>query len=63
MVLLALLVRPALIIIGLIFCMMLMRVGLDFLKLTRNAYAAMAYAGPVSAGGSWAISRWQSAGS
>lgn len=52
MVLLALLVRPALIIIGLIFCMMLMRVGLDFLNiLTRNAYAAMAYAGPVSAGG------------
>lgn len=52
MVLLALLVRPALIIIGLIFCMMLMRVGLDFLNiLTRNAYAAMAYAGPLSAGG------------
>lgn len=52
MVLLALLVRPALIIIGLIFCMMLMRVGLDFLNiLTRNAYAAMAYAGPISAGG------------
>jgi conjugal transfer/type IV secretion protein DotA/TraY len=52
MVLLALLMRPALIIIGLIFCMLLMRVGLDFLNiLTRNAYAAMAYAGPISAGG------------
>ena len=52
MVLLALLVRPALIIIGLIFCMMLMRVGLDIINiLTRNAYAAMAYAGPLSAGG------------
>jgi conjugal transfer/type IV secretion protein DotA/TraY len=46
MVLLALLIRPALIIIGLIFCMMLMRVGLDFLNiLTRNAFAAMAYSG------------------
>ena len=48
MVLLALLMRPALIIIGLIFCMMLMRVGLDFLNiLTRNAYAAMAQSGPI----------------
>lgn len=46
MVLLALLTRPALIIIGLIFCMMLMRVGLDFLNiLSRNAFAAMAYSG------------------
>lgn len=42
-VLLALLVRPALIIIGLVFCMLLMRVGLDFLNvLALNAFNVLA---------------------
>lgn len=41
-VLLGLLMRPALIIVGFIFCMMLMRVGMDLLNiLTRNAFAVM----------------------
>jgi hypothetical protein len=42
-VLLALLVRPALIIVGLILCMLLMRVGLDFLNvLALNAFNVLA---------------------
>ncbi|WP_080803939.1 DotA/TraY family protein [Agrobacterium tumefaciens] len=42
-VLLALLVRPALIIVGLVFCMLLMRVGLDFLNvLALNAFNVLA---------------------
>lgn len=45
-VLLGLLVRPALIIVGLIFCMMLMRVGLDYLNVIMlNAFTALAYTG------------------
>lgn len=45
-VLLGLLMRPALIIVGFIFCMMLMRVGMDLLNvLTRNAFAVMSTTG------------------
>lgn len=42
-VLLVLLVRPALIIVGLVFCMILMRVGLDFLNfLAANSFTVLA---------------------
>lgn len=42
-VLLVLLVRPALIIVGLVFCMILMRVGLDFLNfLATNSFTVLA---------------------
>lgn len=45
-VLLGLLMRPALIIVGFIFCMMLMRVGMDFLNvIAANAFTALAYSG------------------
>lgn len=44
--LLGLLLRPALIIIGLVFCMAAMRVGMDFLNvLTRNALSVLTYSG------------------
>ncbi|MCX8281774.1 DotA/TraY family protein [Phyllobacterium sp. 0TCS1.6C] len=46
MVLLGLLIRPALIIVGLIFCMVLMGVGIDYLNgIMANAFTALAYTG------------------